>query len=273
MKSNKTIFIIFSILLLTLSSGLLFYKNLFDINQNSPLESIDFDEIKTIDLKINLSVLSLRKNLITDWNSLDIEVQKLKELLNLMVDVNRDSDELARSVKTIQNYFENKTKLLNKYKTALIELKSSAEALPSLYNELQKKNIKFSLDKRDFYKDLVFDSLLYLNFTNNFNETKLLEDRKILSQLVSYANSPNPYLIKLSKHVDIILKQNKELNKIFEEMINDSAIANEISILSKYHSETKESNSKKGELFLTILFSAIFMYLTAVVTVLLKKLA
>jgi hypothetical protein len=273
MKGNKTILIVFSILLLTLSSGLLFYKNLFDINAFAPSQSVDFDELKTIDLKINLTTLSLRKNLITDWKNLEIENLKVKELLNLMVDMNRNSEELLKSVKTIQLYFENKSKLLNAFKISLSELKSSAEALQPLYNELQKKNIKFSLDKRDFYKDVVFDSLLYLNFTNSVNEAKLIEDKKILSQIISYANSPNPYLVNLAKHTDVILKQNKELNKIFEAMTSDNSIDNEISIVSKYQIETKETNSKNGELFLTILFGAIFIYLTAIITVLLRKLA
>jgi len=273
MKGNKTILIVFSILLLTLSSGLLFYKNLFDINSFSPSQAIDFEELKTIDLKINFTALSLRKNLITEWKSLDIENQKVKELLNLMINMNRNSDELLNSVKAIELYFDNKSKLLNSFKTSLAELKTSAEALPLLYNELQKKNVKFSLDKRDFYKDVVFDSLLYLNFTNPINEAKLIEDKKILSQIISYANTPNPYLVNLAKHTDIILKQNKELNKIFEMMSSDNSISNEISIVSKYQVETKETNSRNGELFLTILFGAIFIYLTAIITVLLRKLA
>lgn len=273
MKGNKTIFIIFSILLLTLSSGLLFYKNLFEINTFSPTQSIDFEELKTTDLKINLVALALRKNLVTDWKNLDIESQKVKELLNIMVDLNHNSDELIKSVKSIQKYFENKSKLINQFKSSLSELKTSAEALQPLYNELQKKNVKFTLDKRDFYKDVVFDSLLYLNFSNSINEAKLIEDKKILSQIISYANSPNPYLVNLSKHTDIILKKNKELNQIFESMNSDNSISNEISIVSKFQTETKETNSKNGELFLTILFGAIFIYLTAVITVLLRKLA
>jgi len=272
MKSNKTILIIFSILLLTLSSGLLFYKNIFDINPKSPLESIDFDECKTIELKINLSALVLRKNLSTEWKNLDIELQKLKELVNLMTDVNQDEVELTKSIKAIRNDFDKKARLINNFKIDLVELKNSAESLPPLYNELQKKNIKFNLDKRDFYKDIIFDSLLYLNFTNTLNESKLLEDKKILSQIISYASSPNPHLVQLSKHVDAIIKLNKKIDTTFEELMSDNVISKEISIVSKYNSDTKESNSKNGELFLTILFGAIFIYLTAVITVLLKKL-
>ena len=83
-------------------------------------------------------------------------------------------------------------------------------------------------------------------------------------------------VVKLAMKADqqkIQEEKNKELNKIFESLTNDNSIANEISIVSKFQIETKETNSKNGELFLTILFGAIFIYLTAVITVLLRKLA
>src|SRR3954469_21654378 len=103
MKGTRLIIFVSSILLLTISSGLLFYKNLFLMEGPGLTGKVDFEELRVTDLQINATASMMRRNLSMDSQTLDAELDRIKELLNIVTDVNKSTEELANSVKKIQS--------------------------------------------------------------------------------------------------------------------------------------------------------------------------
>lgn len=267
MKGFRLIVLILSILLLTISSGLLFYKNIFLLESISPGGKVNFEELRYTDLQINATAAMLRLNLSNDSALLETEVNRIRELLNIVTDVNKSTPELSRSLTKIQLYFDKKIIDLNHFQTALKELKKAVDSLNPAYNELVRNKIKFSVDNRDFYRECVVDALLYITLSSKDHEARLNEDKKILSQILSFANTPNPIIQKFSVYVDIILKRTKEIDRLTEKFNNDNSINNELIIISKYYKETENARVNDGEIFLSMVFGAIVLYLISVVVI------
>lgn len=271
MKGTRLIVLILSILLLTISSGLLFYKNLFLMESPTVGGKIDFEELRYTDLQINSTVAGLRKNLSTDTSMLKKEITRVKELMDIVSDVNKNTSELNQSIVTIQKYFDQKITKLNQFQEALADLKYAVGSLNYAYSELAKNNIKFVVDKRDFYRECIIDALFYVTLPSKDNEARLMEDKKILGQVISFANAPNPYIQKFNDHIDTIYQRTTEIDRLSENFNNDNAIASEMSTVGKYFQEMQVARSRDGEIFLTMVFGAIVLYLISVV-VILKKL-
>lgn len=260
-----------SILLLTISSGLLFYKNLFLLESSLTGSKVDFEELRYTDLQINATTAMLRKKLSADTSEINEEVNRVKELMNIVTDVNKSTVELSNSIQKIQVYFDKKISALSQFQTAISDLAQSVNALNSSYNELNKQNIKFVVDKKDFYRECIVDALFYVAQPNKFNEAKLLEDKKILSQITSFATTPNPLILKYSAHIDVIHRRTTELEALGANFINDNSINKEMVTITKYFREAQAASTRDGEIFLTMVFGAIVLYLIALV-VILKKL-
>ncbi len=265
MKGNRLILLIASILLLTISSGLLFYKNLFLLEGPRSGGKVDFEELRYTDLQTNTTALMMRKNLSTESTVLTSEINRIKELMNIVTDVNKNSTELGASLKKIQTYFDKKIKNLEKFQVGLKDLKNSIESLNPTYNELTKNNLKFVVDKKDFYRECVIDALFYVASTSKENEIRLQDDKKILAQILGFATAPNPIILKYSHLIDKILLRGKELDVITDSLKNDSPINSEMIILGKYYKESLDSKAHDGEIFLTMVFGAIVLYLLCLV--------
>lgn len=267
MKGTKLILLVSSILLLTISSGLLFYKNLFLLEGPGLTEKIDFEELRLTDLQINATAAMMRRNLINDPQTLEAEIDRVKELLNIITDVNRTTEELTNSVKKIQAYFNHKISETEKFQVALKDLKSAVEALNPNYNELVRNKISFTVDKRDFYRECVVDALFYISAPHKDNELRLNEDRKILQQILSFAKSPNPLVQKYAANIETIAKRTKELEKILDGFNRDNSVSNEMVIVGKYFRETQDARARDGQIFLTMVFGAIVLYLLCIIFV------
>lgn len=270
MKGTRLIILILSILLLTISSGLLFYKNLFLLDSPSFGGKVDFEEIRYTDLQINATSASLRSDFSADSSLLDLEIKRIQELMNIVMDVNKSTQELNNSILKIQSYFDKKIKNLNKFQLARADLKNSINSINPAYNELEKLNIKFTVDKRDFYRECVVDALIYVSLAGKENEARLLEDKKILSQIMSFASTPNPHIQKFNNHIDVIHRRTSELERLIEIFNDDSSINKEMNIVSKHFKEAQISKTRDGEVFLTMVFGAIVLYLISVVVILRK---
>lgn len=271
MKGTRLILLILSILLLTISSGLLFYKNLFLLDSPTSGGKIDFEELRYTDLQINATTAMLRKNLSSDLSVLDDEIVRIKELMNIVTDVNKNTVELSESIKKIQTYFDQKMKGLSDFKVALADLKHSVSSLNQSYNELNKNNIKFTVDKKDFYRECVVDALYYVSLTNKDNENRLSEDQKILGQILSFATTPNPLVQKFNRHIEVIHRRTNEIENLTDSFNNEHSIKKEMNIVGQYYREAQTKRARDGEVFLTMVFVAIVLYLISVV-VILKKL-
>jgi hypothetical protein len=271
MKGSRLIILTLVVALITICSGLFYYKNLFQIESSSNDGKVNFEDLRLTDLQINSSALMLRLNLSSDTFELDSEILRLKELINILADLTKKNKELNSSLIKIRVYFDQKILNLNKFKMDLIELKKAYASLNPTYNELIKNKIKFSVDGRDFYRECLIDALLYLSSPIKENEVRLLEDKKILSQILGFSNSPNQYVQKLSDSVDIILKRNKEINRLLEDFNNSNFINNDLAIVGKYYKESLESKASDGNIFLFIIIGAIVLYLI-LISFVMKKL-
>lgn len=267
MKGTRLIVLVFSILLLTISSGLLFYKNLFLMQSPHTGGKVDFEELRYTDLQINATTALLRKNLSADSTVLDEEITHLKELMNIVTDVNKNSLEISSSIEKIEAYFKAKSDSLVKFQEALADLKKAMMNLNGAYNDLNKHNLKFTVDKNDFYRECMIDALFYVTLTNKDNEARLIEDKKILGQIVNFATTPNPLIQKYSALIETIHRRTNELENLTRSFNNDSSINKEMAIVGKYYKEAQAASARDGEIFLTMVFGAIVLYLIAVVVI------
>lgn len=270
MKGTRLIIMVLSVLLLTLSSGLLFYKNIFTLGSTTASSKIDFEELRIVDLQINATAASMRKNLSLDNTRLEEETNHLKELMYIVSDVNADSKEIAASMNKVEAYFKNKIDSLSKYQHSLLELKNSVSAINGTYNELNRNNLKFVVDKKDFYRECVVDTLLYVTMPARLYEDKLRENEKILDQIVNFSSAPNPIITKFKKQIETIHKTTNELEVQSAHFSHDSSIGKELQIVSKYFKDAKEEHERDGQIFLTMVFVAIVLYLSAVFYILKK---
>lgn len=245
----------------------MFYKNLFLMESPNSGGKIDFEELRYGDLQITATAAMLRKNLSADSTILDADINRIKELMNIITDVNKSTLELGNSIQKIQIYFDAKIKDLNKFQHALTGLKNSINSINSAYNDLNKNKITFTVDKRDFYRECVVDALFYVSLSNKDNEARLVEDKKILAQILGFATTPNPYVLKFSNHIDVIHRNTFELDKLLERFNSESSVNKEMTIVGKYYKESQIAKARDGEIFLTMVFGAIVLYLISVVVI------
>ena len=257
-------------MLLTFSSGLLFYKNLFIIESPRTGNKVDFEELRYTDIQINATITLLRKNLSADLTSLDVETDRLKELLNIVSDVNKTTPELTKSMVKIQNYFDRKSKDVLLFKNSLKLLREAVSKLNPLYYELNKNNIKFSVDKKDFYRECVVDALFFVTMSDKLSENQLEEDKKILSQILGFAKSPIPLIQKFNNNIETITKETKQIDQLIDHLTTDQSINAELNLVGKFYKESLESKTRDGDIFLSIIFIAIVLYLLSLVIILRK---
>lgn len=261
---------ILSTLLITLISGVLFYRNLSQISIGKNTIKLDIDELKSIDLQVSNMAYYLRQNLNSDMSELQAEKIRIKELQELVNDINKSSPELKNSVTKIRTHFQNKQKTLDALEKALIELRSSANSLLPTYTEMEKKNIKFVLDKRDFYRECLLDAYMYIAFSHKDNESRISEDQKVLGQIINFATTPNPEIQKFSGHLETIHQRVKEIDRYLA-ILKDNSIVNEVKIIGKYYQDSLEEQSQHNENLLTFMVVAVAVYLVFMILLLRKK--
>ncbi len=267
MRAYRNIILISSVLLLTFSSGLLFYKNLFSFESPKVSSDIDFEDIRFIDLQVNATSVYLRNNLSNNPLQINAEINRIRELQNIASDINKESSELSQSFKRINNYFNLKIKNLEAFQASLKLLKDSLDKLIPSYNELSKNNIKFSVDKKDFYQETLIHTLFYSTNPSKENEERVQEDKKILSQIINFSSKPNPLIINFSRNIETIHIKTKNINLLIENFNNDNSIKNDLSIIGKYYRNQKDARAHDGEIFLTIVFCSLVFYLMCVVMI------
>ena len=256
-------------MLITLISGVLFYKNLTQISVGKNMLKLDLDELRMINLQMNNTAFYIRKNINSDLSDLKNESARARELGSLINDINKSAPELKASVEKIRAHFKKKVEQMEKFELAIRDLRSSVNSLIPTYNELDKNNIKFVLDKKDFYRECVLDAYMYLSFSHKENEHRIMEDQKILGQIINYAQEPNPELQKFSKHMDVIYSRVKEIDYYLLDLKEDT-IAADVKIIAKYYQDSKEEQAEQNENLLTFMFAAIGIYLSFVIFIIRK---
>ena len=271
MKSMRLNILILSILLLTFSSCLLFYKNIFMIDTLESVEKIDFEEFRTLDLKIKSSALMMRKNLSVDSKDLETNVNQLKELLYIINDINKNNPELRSSIKNMQAYFENKSQTLIKFKGAISDLGNSLQFLKTDYNQLSKTNDKFLIEKKDFYHQCFTDALLYLSISSKENEIKLFEDINTLDKTIKDSKTPILFLKDFNNHLGIIYHRLFELNNILEVFIVDFTFNEDLAVIAHNYDKIRLAKLHNEEIIIELLYTIIVCYLIVLIVILRKR--
>lgn len=231
---------------------------------------LDIDELRTVDLQIINTVYGLRQNLNAELGELQSQKARIKELQELVNDINKTSPELINSVTKIREHFTKVQKEITTLEGALPELRDSSNALLPTYNEMEKKNIKFVLDKRDFYRECLLDAFMYISAATKDHDNRLAEDIKVLSQITSYTTTPNEEVNKFAKHLEIIRVRIKQVDNVILNLKDDS-IQNEVKIIAKYYQDSIQEQNKQSENLLTFMVVAVGIYLVFMIFFLRKS--
>ena len=261
---------ILSTILITLISGVLYYKNLTQISVGENRIRFDIDELRTIDLKIANEAFYLRQNLNADISDLQSEKMKITELQKLISSINKTSPELKVSVTKIRAHFEMKLKVLNDFESYLVELRENVNDLLPTFTEMEKKDIKFVLEKRDFYRECLLNIYMFISFPHKENEMRVMEDQKILSQIINFATSPSPEIEKFSNHIQTIQTRIKNINSSLI-ILKEDSIQSEVKIIAKYYQDSIADQNKQNENLLTFMMVAVGVYLIFMILLLRKS--
>lgn len=269
LRKFKFRLIILTAFLLTFSSGLLFYQKLF-INELKTTESSksDIDELRFLDISMNLALMELKNNFQSNADELHSLQNRSRELIDLIFELRKEkeSDELKTSQNNIKNYFETKFKNISSFETVSYSLKKNILDLNSSYLEIQRAKLKYTLDGKDFYRECLGDTLLYLLAPTKDVVWKFNEDIKILAQLSSYTKTPLPAVDNYLKKIESIRKDALEIDSILKNIKNKS-IGADLSIVLRYDNEIKERKDSRGQSFLYLVFISIALYALVVIFV------
>jgi chromosome segregation ATPase len=260
-KKFKFKFLILSAFMLTLCSGLLFFRQLFlyELDSKTPSQS-SIEDLRYIDAQLNQNMFELRSNLSLSTDELIQNQNRVKELLNVIIEIRKENTDLKDSFVKIKDHFEQKQTDIEKFLKNISKLQKEIKELNPLYNELQKNNIKFNLDGKDFYRECISDSLMYILNPSKDIEWKINEDSKILTQIIGFSKGPNPPVENYYAKVESIRKSVSEIDKILKRS-KDKSIIDQMNIVAKFDIEQKVANQDKGQIFLFLVYASIFFYI------------
>jgi hypothetical protein len=273
MKAYRLKLFIMSALLLTLSSGLLFYKSLFLSEISNTKGRNNFEELRYLDIKINEEMATERRHLETNSDEvspqLTLAKNKIHDLIFIILDVHKNDEMIKNSIRKIEAYFNEKSDSINKFQVAMKDLRTVTNSLNPLYRDIQKKNIKFTLDNRDFYRECITDAFFYLSAPSKLNEDRLLEDRKILTQILGIAKTAEPTVQAYYEALEKVIT----LNHTIEDIIlkgKQKSIEEDMNYIGTYFKDFKKSQGEQGQTFLALVFFAIIFYVGSLIFILRK---
>lgn len=252
--------LVLSTLLITLVSGVLYYRSLTQISLGKSSSKLDIDELRTIDLQIAATAFYLRQNSNVDMSELEAQKVRVKELHELVTDINRGNPELKTSVDKIRAHFQKKLKTLTEFQASLIIVRRDINLMMPTYNSMEKKNIKFVLDKKDFYRECVLDAYMYLASSHKENRNRISEDLKVLDQIINFSTTPVVEVQTMAKLMDNIDKNVLYVDNILLGLKEDS-IQNEVKVIATYYQDSMAEQSKQSENLLTFMAIAIGVYI------------
>lgn len=265
--------LILTALLLTLSSGLLFYKSLFLSEANNSKSKNNFEELRYLDLKINEQMATERRHLETSsdetFQDLELAKNKIHDLIFIIMDLHQKDTNIKNSIRKIETYFKEKSEIIKKFQEAMKELRTITNSLNPLFREIQKKNIKFTLDNRDFYRECITDAFFYLTAPSKVNEDRLHEDKKILTQVIAIAKTPEPLIQEYHLTIEKLINLNQEIEDILVKG-KQKSIDEDMAYIGNYFKESNKTQNEQGQSFLILVFVAIIFYIISLVIILRK---
>jgi chromosome segregation ATPase len=226
-----------------------------------------------LDLKINEQFSTERRHLElhNEESALDLELAKNKihDLIAIVMDLHQKDVAIKSSIKNIESYFSEKEEAIKKFQEAIKELREVANSLNPLFRDIQKKNIKFTLDKRDFYRECITDAFFYLSAPSKTNLQQLLEDKKILSQVIGIAKAPEPTIQSYYDAIEKTIVLNTQIDEIILKN-KQKSIDEDMNFIGAYFRDSSRSQSEQGQSFLILVFIAIIFYIISIVIILRK---
>ena len=123
--------------------------------------------------------------------------------------------------------------------------------------------ITFTLDKKDFYKELVINSLSFALSPQKDQLNRYLEDRKILQQILTFSNVQNEFILNVKNIHDGIYEKTISLENQFKQIRTEN-LEKEINLLNNEILNNIESEKALQQRFLFVSVIAVGLYIAAV---------
>lgn len=253
-----------SLLFLFITTGLSLY-HLFYLNGfNQDRYNLDLSEFKSIDRELNEEIFRFRATMGSNKEELDNVFEIFKNQKDIVLSFLKESKADHNLQKKFEDYFVKKQNHKEEIQKAIIELKTDLDQINPFINDFPKLNIKFVIDGKDFYKELVINAHRFVLSPDAESTERFLEDRKILQQIKTYSKIENPDITHLKELHDSVFEKISLLNEQFKS-IRSANLEKEINAISKTLHQGIDDNREMKKNFLVMTVIATVLYTLAIV--------
>lgn len=248
-----------SIIFLILLTGLSLY-NLFYLNNFGPEKyRLDLGDFKTLDRSLNEEIFRFKASFGANGNELNIAYDRFLNQQNIVISLLKETQYKNSFIQRFSEYAEKKKKLKQNFEQTILDLKNNLDELNPLVNSFPEQKISFSLDGKDFYKELVINTHRYVLSPDAKSLERYLEDRKILQQIITFAKSENPQIAKLKKLHDKIFFDTQNVEENFKQLRTETLEKDINEISAAFAAGINEDRElKKNILIITLIASSLY---------------
>jgi diguanylate cyclase (GGDEF)-like protein/PAS domain S-box-containing protein len=234
-------------------------------------------DIRLTNALVNQELLTIRFQMLTNFDLLTAHINKLKDKYQQLVALNNSAYNIIKT-QEITNLVEQLTRkfsITNEFKTANALLKNSLMVFPNLNTDLQIKLSNFeNTDSVAHHIDsLLRDIYLYSLTNDNQLESQMLSKvEKLESLQFEVAPEITPYLNVIHRHAKTVIDNRHEANRIINELLG-LPIEHLTYNIQKAYMAHNENLVEQSNIYRKILFaiSIILMSLTAYILFKLKR--
>lgn len=234
-------------------------------------------DIRLTNALVNQELLTIRFQMLTNFDLLTSHINKLKDKYYQLIEVNNSVNNVIKTeeITNLVEHLNRKFEITNEFKTANALLKNSLMVFPNLNTDLQIKLSNFdNTDSVAHHIDsLLRDIYLYSLTNDNQLENQMLSKVEKLDSL-QYEVAPEitPYLNVIHRHAKTVIDNRTEANRIINELLG-LPIEHLTYNIQKAYMAHNENLVEQSNIYRTILFilSIILMSLTAYILFKLKR--
>lgn len=252
-----------STLLFTLVTALYFYHVVLLEGFSYQKSSLDLTEFKSLDHSLNEELFRARANLASDKAVLDNTWNIFVTQKNIILDHLKSLNTKPSVVATFETYFQKKKSLKENILKSIEELQLEIFALNPAVDKLSSNKITFNLEKKDFYKELVVNTLLFTLRPEKDQLNRYLEDRKILQQILTFSSTPNEFILNVKNIHDNIYEKTMNLENTFKQVRTEN-LEKEINLLNSEILNNIESEKQLQQRFILVSVIAVALYIAFV---------
>ncbi len=261
----KSKILIISLLFLTTTTALSLYHLIYLNDFNSTQHSLDLSLFKSADIRLNEEMFRIRATMGANPIELEQAFENFKNQKNIVISFLKESniDPVAKS--KFESYFQKKETSKNEILFAINTLNKNLNELNPIVNKFPQKNIRFILDNKDFYKELVINAHRYVLVPSSENTERFIEDKKVLQQIKAYSNVENLEISKLFEAHNNVFDKVNILNSEFNS-IKTANLETEINTITNELLKSVEDNQDSKNYFLIItIIIGIFYSLSVII--------